>query len=118
MDADPREPAKAGGQVEKMQDCLSNHPNDFVKLNNGITMICDSVDNASPGPGLCRVAFGAGQGICNGGHTYFSIVTNPTIPTVDALVHLEVIEFPEGLDADQRRKIASDISQARNNNTQ
>ena len=115
LDANPREPARVGGQVEKMQETLINYPKDFVKLNNGITMICDAVSREA---GVCSITFGQGQGVCNGGHTYFSIVTNPTTLTDEALVHLEVIEFPAGLDADQRRQIASSIAQARNNNAQ
>lgn len=115
LDANPREPARVGGQVERMQDTLINHPKDFVKLNNGITMICDGISREA---GVCSITFGEGQGVCNGGHTYFSIVTNPTPLSDDALVHLELIEFPPGLPADQRRQVASEIAQARNNNAQ
>jgi hypothetical protein len=115
LDANPREPARSGGQVEKMQDSLARRPKDFVKLNNGITLICDAV---SASGGRSSLTFGESQGVCNGGHTYFSIVTAPPPLSPDALVHVEAIELPEALDGDQKRKYASDISQARNNNTQ
>lgn len=38
LDADPREPDKTP-QVKAMQETLANEPEDFVKKNNGVTVI-------------------------------------------------------------------------------
>jgi hypothetical protein len=117
LDANPREPAKTGGQVGKMQKSLRASPKDFVKLNNGMTLLCDRLlyDERA---GTCSITFSEDQGVCNGGHTFFSIVTLPTPLSAEAKVHLEVIEFPAGLPAEQRVKYASDIASARNDNAQ
>lgn len=115
LDANPREPALAGGQVQRIMETLREHPEDFVKLNNGITALADLV---TFNVGVCTIRFGEKQGVCNGGHTYFSIVTSPEPLEDSALVHIELIEFPKDLSNEQRLSYAAAISQARNNNVQ
>ncbi len=114
MDADPREPSMSP-QVKDMRDTLNDHPMDFVKKNNGITLFCDSVDFDSA-KSACDIRFGEREGICNGGHTYYAIVGSPNAVPGDATVHLEMIQFRSNWsDRDKLNKIV-DISRARNNN--
>ena len=91
MDADPREPSKTP-QVKEMRDTLNDHPMDFVKKNNGITLFCDNVEFDSS-KSSCKISFGEREGICNGGHTYYAIVGSINEIPRDAVVHLEMIQF-------------------------
>ena len=73
--ANPRDPA-AGGVVSEMQQTLSEHPARFYQFNGGITISCTSVTEITENERF-RIDFGNKDGICNGGHTYFSIQTFP-----------------------------------------
>lgn len=116
LDANPREPSQSQ-PVKKMYECLRDRPQDFVKKNNGVTLLADRIlfDDKTK---LVHAEFGAEEGVCNGGHTYFAIVTCPTPLSDDAVVHLEFIEFPPGLDAKTKKDRIVEISDARNSNTQ
>lgn len=114
LDANPRRPRKTQ-QVTAMRECLIQAPSDFVKNNNGLTVLADHV-SYDPKTGICTMAFSAREGVCNGGHTYFAIVTSPQEIDPKALVHLEVIEFPAGLQEAVRIEECIKIARARNNN--
>jgi hypothetical protein len=114
LDANPREPAVTS-QVKEMQECLEKTPGDFFKKNNGLTTLCESVsfDEVQK---KCTLQFSKGEGVCNGGHTYFAIVTHASGVSEKALVHLEVIEFPKALSPKQKMEEIVKIARARNNN--
>jgi hypothetical protein len=112
LDANPREPTRAS-VVKDMALTLTNHPSLFHHWNNGITVVCDGliINEQS-----AKIRFEEGSGICNGGHTYFTIVTFPTEIPEQALVHIEVIAIPSGLTPEQRKHSINDIARNRNAN--
>jgi hypothetical protein len=112
LDANPREPSKSR-QVKAMQRTLRSNPRDFVKMNNGVVVICSDIDAAD---GNITLEFNSGEGICNGGHTYFSITTADNI-SQEAKLHLEVIVVPEKTEEERLQDIV-DIARARNNSNQ
>lgn len=114
LDANPREPRRTE-QVKEMQLTLQSTPQDFVKKNNGLTLLARKIqfDKASS---RCTLEFNAGEGVCNGGHTYFAILTTAFELDARATVHLEVIQIPEELPPEKAREEVTRIAQARNNN--
>ena len=115
LDSNPREPSM-NSQVRAMQDTLRDEPSQFHKWNNGMSVVCDSLHHDTAA-GTCVLTFSEGEGVCNGGHTYFAIATLPFEPAPDALVHLEVIELPGALAGQDKRNAIAEISRYRNNNT-
>lgn len=109
IDANPREPSKST-IVKSMQDTLKDNPESFVKWNNGITVVCEQVNKNNA---TVELEFaGEDEGICNGGHTYFAIVTTD-YDISDAAVKLEVIQIPPGFD--NRDDEIVEIAKKRNN---
>jgi hypothetical protein len=114
IDADPREPSMSP-QVKDMKKTLDERPQDFFKLNNGMTMFCEAISYDGSMRNI-HLDFGKKEGICNGGHTYFAIVDSNLSHSNPALVHLEIMEFPHDMDPDLKRIEMNRIAQARNNN--
>lgn len=114
LDANPREPSVTS-QVRNMQDELQNDPQDFVKKNNGLTLICDNIEY-DESKGEATIDFSNDEGVCNGGHTYFAIETLDTPLDDSATVRIEAIQLPEDLSGDDRRDQIVGIAQARNDN--
>ena len=114
LDANPREPTNSD-VVKKMVNTLTDNPNRFHHWNNGISIIVNEIQES--GDGLLNISFNQGDGICNGGHTYFSIETFPEEIDPSALVHLELIELPEMESMDRIKQIV-DIATWRNRNKQ
>lgn len=112
LDANPREPTRAD-VVKKMSETLRDDPQRFHHWNNGITVICNELVFAH---GKINIAFLEGDGICNGGHTYFSIVTFPTSLPDNCLVHVEFIVLPQGLETAKRNSVINAIAARRNRN--
>jgi hypothetical protein len=112
LDANPREPTRAK-VVREMADTLQNHPENFHHWNNGITIICDGVKTSDAS---ILFTFNAGSGVCNGGHTYFTINTFPSEIHGQAFVHLEAVELPSTLNADERVVAINKIAKFRNAN--
>jgi hypothetical protein len=112
LDANPREPTRAS-VVKDMSLTLANNPALFHHWNNGITLVCDEI---SIYENTATLRFEEGSGICNGGHTYFTIVTFPTEIPIQALVHIEVIAIPGNLTPEQRKHSINDIARNRNAN--
>ena len=102
LDANPREPTRVD-VVNKMAATLLEEPGKFHHWNNGITIVCEGVEYDAATANL-TLSFGEGEGVCNGGHTYFSIVTQPTSLDSKALVHLEVIRLPDSLSAQEKNR--------------
>lgn len=114
LDANPREPTRAK-VVNEMASTLRENPDKFHHWNNGITLICDELQYKDS---KVSIKFDTGSGVCNGGHTYFSIITFPGDIPENAFVHLEVIDLPGDLQGDDRRKVINDIARNRNANRQ
>lgn len=112
LDANPREPSESR-QVKAMQRTLDLNPRDFVKMNNGVVVICSDIDATGESVNL---EFNKGEGICNGGHTYFAVTTADNI-SKEAKLHLEVIVVPEKAQEERLQDIV-DIARARNNSNQ
>ena len=121
LDANPRRPRNSQ-QVGEMQDTLQFNPENFVKKNNGLTILCDNIVSESldndgvPESDAVTFEFEEGEGVCNGGHTYFAILTSEFDIDEDAAVHIEAIEIPDSLEGTERKSELAGISRARNNN--
>lgn len=114
LDANPREPSVTS-QVRNMQEELQDSPEDFVKKNNGLTLICDSID-FDESDEMVTISFSEDEGVCNGGHTYFAIQTLDAPLDDSATVRIEAIQLPDDLTGDDRRDQIVGIAQARNDN--
>jgi hypothetical protein len=112
LDANPREPTRAK-VVKEMNETLRESPERFHHWNNGITVVCDDVTRETSD---ILLQFDEGSGVCNGGHTYFTINTFPQAVSPLALVHIEAIELPQGMSADARRIAINSIAKYRNAN--
>lgn len=113
IEANPREPTNSS-VVGAMQDTLENENDRFVRRNNGITIVCKNISRVG-GSSKVKLEFSNdGEGICNGGHTYFAI--NTFRGNLDnAGVHIEAIEVPEDVETGDREGEIADIAEARNN---
>jgi AIPR protein len=114
LDANLRDPTRTE-QVQDMQRCLEETPGDFYKLNNGMTILSRSVTH-NPQTGEVAIEFAERDGVCNGGHTYFALVTAPFEIDPVALVHMEVLQLPPTLAPEDRLQVVRRIARARNNN--
>lgn len=114
LDANPREPT-LGDVVTSMQETLVDTPSIFHHLNNGITVIADDVRYSESDKQL-EIDFKVGEGICNGGHTYFSIINMEREIPADAYVHVEIVQLPSELVGLERKKKINDIAAKRNRN--
>lgn len=112
LDANPREPTRAK-VVREMSETLREFPERFHHWNNGITVVCDDVSLTPPNISL---RFDEGSGVCNGGHTYFTINTFPQTISALARVHIEAIELPAGMTAEARKVAINSIAKYRNAN--
>lgn len=114
LDANPREPSVTS-QVTRMQETLHENPEDFVKKNNGLTLICDDIKFDQDDEEV-TIEFSEEQGVCNGGHTYFAIQTLDAPLDRSASARIEAIQLPEELTGDERRDQIVSIAQSRNDN--
>jgi len=124
LNANPRKPNSIGSNestdiVVKMRRTISNDPEKFVRLNNGLTCVCSSLSINSSSQTL-TVDWREGEGILNGGHTYLSLVTNPTV--TDAIVRVEIIELSERFNdpsnSSEKQDFIKETAIARNSNRQ
>jgi hypothetical protein len=72
IDANPREPSRVS-VVNQMINTIRDNPDKFHHWNNGISLVCTKL-NYNKDTQVLHVEFNEGDGICNGGHTYFAIV--------------------------------------------
>lgn len=115
LDANPREPSTTR-QVRAMKDTLAESPEDFVKKNNGMTILCKSIQYQPSDENKLTASFSEEEeGVCNGGHTYFAILTEEDIAD-NATVHLEFVEVPDDIPSEERKEEIVGIARARNNN--
>jgi hypothetical protein len=117
VDANPRKPSPTK-VVKLMQATLIREPENFHHLNNGITIIAKNLEyNKSKNE--ITVEYGSiisnnGDGICNGGHTYFSIDQFQGDLNQDAIVRVEFVVLDPNLDQEKRAGKIKTIAEARN----
>ena len=121
LDANPRKP-QPSVVTKRMMATIQKHPKMFHHLNNGITIICESCD-LNETDGIVDIKFGEvlnnhGDGICNGGHTYYSIEQYSGIISDDCLVRIEIIELPNSISPEERSQTIKEIAEARNAHNQ
>ncbi|MGE3550428.1 MAG: AIPR family protein, partial [Geobacter sp.] len=115
-DANPREPTRVD-VVNKMISAIKDDPDKFHHWNNGITIICNGVTHNDSEKTL-EIDFTEGDGICNGGHTYFSIATFEGPINDLCKVHLELVCLPQSLEGNDRKHAVNQIASKRNRNRQ
>lgn len=122
LDANPRKPSPTP-ITKNMQVTLQKHPTEFHHWNNGMTIICESITKVKGKPNQFEISFGTpikkhGDGICNGGHTYYSIVKSNLPLTKNQTVRVELVILPAGLSSVEREDIIKNIAQKRNDNNE
>ena len=117
LDANPRKPSPTR-VVRIMQKTLQERPQDFHHLNNGITIIASNVEiNSSYDEMIIEFAApinNYGDGICNGGHTYYAVEQYQATVMPDALIRFEILVLDPQLSKDDKLNKLKDISSARN----
>jgi hypothetical protein len=121
IDANPRKPSPTK-VVKLMQATMIREPENFHHLNNGMTIIAsDLIYNE--GNAEIEITFGAtkgihGDGLCNGGHTYFALEQFQGVLSDDLLVRIEILILDPTLSSDERSEKIKVISEARNAHNQ
>jgi hypothetical protein len=117
LDANPRKPQPTK-VVKLMQATLQKTPQDFHHLNNGITIIARDIQ-FNPDTKVAEILFDRidedrGDGVCNGGHTYFAIEQFATELPDNALVRIELIVLSKKLTLPEYAKKVKNIAEKRN----
>jgi hypothetical protein len=117
LDANPRKPGPTK-VVRIMQATIQKEPTNFHHLNNGMTIIAKTLSYDESKKEI-TLEFGStsgihGDGVCNGGHTYFSIDQFKGAISDEMLVKIEVLVLDPNLDADSRSEKIKVIAEARN----
>jgi hypothetical protein len=121
IDANPRKPGPTK-IVHLMQATIQKDPLLFHHLNNGITIVASKIKHDEATATL-SIKFGRtigihGDGICNGGHSYFAIEQYKGKIADDMLVRVEILVLDEGLTDSQRAEKIKTIAEARNSHNQ
>jgi hypothetical protein len=112
--ANPRAPDCEHSVVAEMKDTLKHKPEKFTTLNGGITIVCDDV-TVDEKTSTLTIKLQDGDGIVNGGHTYYSIASSGKIDS-SALVKIEIIQISKKLSGALRREEIKNIAVSRNKN--
>ena len=117
LDANPRKPGPTK-VVKIMQATIQKEPEKFHSLNNGITIIAKKLDY-NENNNTAAIEFGStigihGDGVCNGGHTYFSIDQFKGDIDDEMLVKVEILVLDSKLSNDERSSKIKVIAEARN----
>ncbi|MEY2702645.1 MAG: hypothetical protein RL259_950 [Bacteroidota bacterium] len=117
LDANPRKPGPTK-VVKIMQATIQKEPLNFHHLNNGITIIASQLiyDEQTKS---AEITFGQtngvhGDGVCNGGHTYFSLDQFKGEIGDELLVKVEILVLDPNLDSVVRFDKIKVIAEARN----
>ena len=121
LDANPRKPEKTR-VVSVMTVTIKDYPKKFHLLNNGMTIIARDVKYNKESKQL-SLSFGEkkgnyGDGICNGGHTYFAIEQFNGKIDKDVRVAFTIIEIDPKLEERDRLARIKEISEARNSHNE
>jgi hypothetical protein len=117
IDANPRKPGPTK-VVKLMQATIQKNSRNFHHLNNGITIIASKVEYDNK-KNIIEVTFGKlignnGDGVCNGGHTYFSIDQFQGEIKDDMLVRFEIIVLDPTITKEEKSERVKKIAEARN----
>lgn len=110
--ANPRAPDCEHPVVAEMKGTLKHKPEKFTTLNGGISIVCD---NVAVNKNILTISLQTGDGIVNGGHTYYSIVSSGKISS-SAYVKIEFIQISNKISGVARREVIKDIAVSRNKN--
>lgn len=121
IDANPRKPSPTK-VVKMMQATMVKEPDNFHHLNNGMTVIASDLKYDEQKKEI-SVSFGSaigihGDGLCNGGHTYFALEQFQGTLSDDLLVRIEVLILDPELSAEERSEKIKVIAEARNAHNQ
>ena len=112
--ANPRAPDCSHSVVAEMQSTLKKMPEKFTTLNGGITLVCNTITIDAHDSLVIDLLLG--DGIVNGGHTYYSICSSNDAIDDSALVRLECIQISGNLTATERKEVIRVIAVSRNKN--
>ena len=113
--ANPRAPDCEHSVVKEMKSTLLKTPQQFTTLNGGISIVCDDITQDTKNPDIFHITLQDGDGIVNGGHTYYSInSSNPIDPS--ALAKIEFIQIASTVTGTDRRHIIKQIAVSKNKN--
>ena len=113
--ANPRAPDANQPVVADMRSTLISDPSIFEMKNNGIIIVCDNI-NWDASTGMVQISIIEGDGIINGGHTYYSISSIGSPISDEASVKIELIELDKSLQGQKRKEVISQLAIARNKN--
>lgn len=113
--ANPRAPDANQAVVADMRNTLVTEPSMFEMKNNGIILVCDDIQYDAAN-NTVRINIIEGDGIINGGHTYYSISSIGGVIAPEASVNIELIELDKSLKGQARKEIISKLAIARNKN--
>lgn len=123
LEANPRMP-QPSGVVRAMIKTIQHEPEKFFLWNNGITILARSCKYDEHSKAM-TLTFGSkstntnhGDGICNGGHTYFAITSFPAAPDDECWVKVEVVVLPQDLEEDARGVEIMRLAEKRNAHNQ
>ncbi len=121
LDANPRKPGPTK-VVKIMQATIQKEPENFHHLNNGMTIISKSLDFDQQSSSV-TVEFGTssgihGDGVCNGGHTYFAIEQFSGVVEDEMLVKVEILVLDPSLSPEERAEKIKVIAEARNSHNE
>jgi len=115
--ANPRAPDDEHAVVSDMQDTMTKNPEKFTTLNGGISIVCDNVKPDKTKKGVVNITLEDGDGIVNGGHTYYSMNSMPKSGIDDsAYVKVEVIQIAASVTGKDRREVIKNIAVSKNRN--
>jgi len=121
IDANPRKPGPTK-VVKLMQATAQKDPSNFHHLNNGITIIASNVE-FDVDENQITIDYGTttgihGDGICNGGHSYYAIEQYQGNLDPNLLVRIEILVIDKSLSEIDRSNKIKIISEARNAHNQ
>lgn len=121
IDANPRKPGPTK-VVKLMQATIQKEPSNFHHLNNGIAVIAENVEYKESTKEITVTYSGTtgihGDGICNGGHSYYSIEQFKSRIDNNLIVRVEFIVLDPMLDSERRAEKIKIIAEARNSHNE
>ena len=112
--ANPRAPDNDAGVVSDMRSQLVSEPGLFHVKNGGISIVCAGFEEI--GGNSLKVEIIEGDGIINGGHTYYSIMSMVDGIAEEGQVKIDFIQLDSDLGPEERKLLISHLAIARNKN--
>jgi hypothetical protein len=114
--ANPRAPDCEHAVVAEMKSTLLKKPWQFTTLNGGISIVCDKITPDTKNPNLITVTLQDGDGIVNGGHTYYSINSSGSAIKDSAYAKIEIVQIASTVTGNDRRNVIKNIAVSKNKN--